>query len=63
MNVTIKIDCDNAAFTECDDATYETARILRELADKIEGHPHFSPGFELPLRDSNGNDVGSLGVH
>jgi len=59
MNFRVFVNCDNAAF---DDVTgfngrgEETARILREIADRI------SRTEELPdyitLRDINGNDVG-----
>lgn len=50
---TLKIKTDNAAFEE--DPTAECARILRELADRIECA---SPDEDYPLRDVNGNKVG-----
>ena len=50
---TLTIATDNAAFT--DDPTAETARILRCLADRLEGA---SPDEDYPLRDLNGNRVG-----
>lgn len=51
MDITIKINTDNVAFSGGD---FETVRILRELADKIE-----SNGVEfVNLRDINGNKVG-----
>ena len=56
MKVQIIIKTDNAAFE--DDPTAEVARILRELAKRIDSHPHFSPGIQLRLRDFNGNEVG-----
>jgi len=41
-------------------ASYETARILRELAKRIDGHPHFSPGHDQALLDTEGIEVGYL---
>jgi len=61
MTITIKIDANNAAFE--DDASQEVARILRDLAKRIEGHPHFGPGHDQALRDVNGNEVGYLTIH
>jgi len=48
----INLNTDNDAFT---DPTREVARILRALADRLEGA---SPGEDYPLRDINGNKVG-----
>jgi hypothetical protein len=48
--IVIKIKTDNAAFE--DDLGYETARILRELADRIE-----SGSRPETARDINGNKV------
>jgi len=56
MKTIIEIKMDNAAFE--DNHSGETARILRELAQRIDGHPHFSPGHDQALRDVNGNEVG-----
>ena len=61
MITIVRIKCDNDAFAN--DASSEVARILRTLAERIDGHPHFSPGFSQPLRDANGNSVGYLDVH
>ena len=61
MDVTIKINCDNAAFFD-EGPSFEVARILRELADKQEGNPHFSDGYSSDIRDYNGNSVGYLSV-
>jgi hypothetical protein len=36
----------------------ETAWILRELATRLDGHPHFSPGHYQDLFDQNGKPVG-----
>lgn len=49
VNLTIELGCDNAAFD--DDPTAEVARILRALADRMEGA---SPDEDYPLRDANG---------
>jgi uncharacterized metal-binding protein len=54
MNVTIKIACDNAAFHPLPDL--EVARILRNLASKLE-----TRGIEeMMCIDGNGNGVGWL---
>mgnify|MGYP001197094997 CR=1 FL=1 len=54
MNITITISTDNAAFSpEPED---EVARILRELATKLETMR--LGGFTL--RDANGNPVGKM---
>lgn len=55
MNITIKIDANNAAFD--DDGGSEVARILRELADRYDRDGLF---VSIPLRDKNGNPVGSV---
>lgn len=57
--VTITIDTDNAAFEDAGRA-HETARILRELADRIEDTD--LPNGMLHLRDVNGNTVGQFEV-
>ena len=49
---TIKIKTDNAAFTES--KALEIARILRELAEKIER----SDSLDHVIMDYNGNNVG-----
>jgi len=57
--VTIKINCDNAAFD--DDPGAELARILRELANRL----HISgavQGSRKTLYDLNGNDVGCMNI-
>jgi len=60
MNIKVEINTDNAAFE--DNESQETARILRSLAERIDGHPHFSPGHCQPLRDYNGNEVGHFDI-
>lgn len=54
MELIISIKMDNAAFDGC--RGFEAARILRELADKIEDDPLSE--LSLPVRDYNGNRVG-----
>lgn len=60
MHTIIKINMDNAAFAE--HPTYEVGRILRDLAHRIEGQPHFTHGYDSTLRDFNGNEVGDCQV-
>jgi hypothetical protein len=57
MDITIEINTDHAAFEN--DAGIEVARILRDLADKIEDWPGASK-VTLGCRDLNGNKVGSF---
>ena len=61
MEVWIKIACENSAFE--DDPSAEVARILRELAERLDGHPHFSPGHDQALADVDGHEVGFCGVY
>jgi hypothetical protein len=61
MNIKITINTENAAFE--DQESQETARILQDLTKRINGHPHFSPGHSQPLRDINGNKVGSFDIY
>lgn len=49
----LHFDTDNAAFS--DDPANEAARILREIADKLERGESLGGG---PIRDANGNRVG-----
>lgn len=58
MNVTVTIDTDNAAFA--DDAGWEVARILRELADRLAVDIHQCHAG--PIRDVNGNTCGTWTV-
>lgn len=50
----VKIETGNAAFSD-GNRNYEIARILRELADKLE-HGH----EPATVRDINGNTVGTV---
>jgi hypothetical protein len=62
MDVTIRINCDNAAFIDDFTPTTELARILRELADKVDGNKWFDDGYSMSIMDINGNSVGHLSV-
>jgi hypothetical protein len=58
MRLTVKIHTDNAAFDGALEA--ETARILRDAAERIEqGDLPARAGEVVALRDINGNRVGS----
>lgn len=57
MKLSLSLNTSNAAF-EAQSGT-ETARILRELADKLDGGD-ILPGESIPLRDYNGNTVGQF---
>ena len=57
MKVTIKIQCDNAAFE--DQVGPELSRILRELAAQVEDWPGASE-FKIGCCDINGNKVGQM---
>jgi hypothetical protein len=56
MTVTIKIDVDNDAFAQ--DIQGELARVLREVADKIDD---YGRGREAIL-DANGNTCGTFRI-
>lgn len=58
FDVTIGIDTDTPAF----DDPGELARILRSLADTIDGTPDVTDYDGLALRDVNGNTVGTVYV-
>lgn len=60
MTFTLKIKMDNSAFEY--DNSLEVARIIKECAERIDGHPNFSPGHSQPLYDVNGNEVGDFVV-
>lgn len=57
MTVTVQltIHSDNDAFQDC--PSFETARIIREVAERVECSPGECHGN---LRDVNGNTVGSF---
>lgn len=64
MTLNIDMDLDNAAFEA--DAAGEIARILRDLAQRVEDAGNYAPGVPhtdvLNCRDSNGNSVGKLEI-
>lgn len=59
MKLEIEIQMDNAAFE--DNSGSEAARILRKLADRIDGES-CTHGDVTPLIDLNGNRVGKATV-
>lgn len=59
MTFKVSIEMDNAAFEES--SGVEVARILRSVADAID-EQDVLPGFEMNLRDINGNKVGKATV-
>lgn len=67
MQLTITINCDNAAFDDGysdHGAADESARILMNLANQLKGQD-FDPNepFDsIPLRDVNGNRVGKCEI-
>lgn len=56
MRFTLTIDTDSAAFD--DNRAHEIARILREIAGKVE---ESADGFSDKVRDFNGNICGFIG--
>lgn len=58
MDVTITINCDNAAFAE-GNAAEEVGRILRQASQKLLSNGRIC---DFPLFDINGNKVGTLEV-
>ena len=59
MKTQIEIRMDNAAFDEGGKG-YELARILRDLADKVQETHSFNENDDTKLRDGNGNTVGTV---
>ncbi len=58
MKIKIDIDTSNAAFDD-DNGGAEAARILRDLADRLEGSGVLARSDTKILRDVNGNTVGT----
>lgn len=64
MDITIKINMDNAAFGDNGlEKAHEAAHIISELAHDLHG-ADFDSDYdrELTLRDYNGNTVGKMKV-
>lgn len=60
----LRITCAGAAFHEDDDTAspqLELAKILRAVADRLDGVPGYGSFFET-LRDSNGNECGKVAL-
>ena len=62
MNVTIKINMDNAAFQERNDPGIELRRILSLLVTQTTLKYWWRNGDKITLRDINGNSVGTFEV-
>ena len=58
MQFKLFINYDKVAFCQHEDPSIEVARILHELAARIAGHPHFSPGHSQPVFDMSRKEVG-----
>jgi hypothetical protein len=58
MKIKIDIDTSNAAFAD-ENGGAEAARILRDLADRLEGSGVLARSDTKFLRDVNGNTVGT----
>lgn len=58
MKITIKIDTANAAF-DGDNEGAEVARILRNLAERLEGSGVLARSDTKFLHDLNGNSAGT----
>lgn len=61
MQMTITINMSNAAFHEPSRNSIEVARILREIAEKIDGQS-LDTFFGYGLRDFNGNKCGQVEI-
>jgi hypothetical protein len=60
MRFKLHIDTDNDAFS--DESSTEIARILRDLADDLDGTGEIGEDYSEKLRDYNGNTVGRASV-
>lgn len=61
MKLILKMHTNNAAFEDA--PCMEVARILHELADRIDQRGYFDAGNDYPLSDVNGNKIGFAGVY
>ena len=62
MQLTVEIDCDNAAFADGAHGV-ELAFILEKLAKELADGYFAEPGQSKKLYDSNGNRVGTAVLH
>lgn len=46
-----------------DEASEEVAALLRQVADTIERHPNFSPGFSFPIAQPMQMEAGYFTIH
>lgn len=58
MKFLLTINMDNAAFAEDEGGGIELARILREVADRVDGRIGPEAGSYGGVRDTNGNKCG-----
>ena len=58
-----QLDINIEDISEACDPSQSVARMLRELAGRIEDHPHFSPGHDQAIYDAAGREVGHAGVY
>ena len=56
----LNIDLEKDAFESI--ATYEIARILKHIADKLERDPELDINYYQTIIDINGNDVGRYAI-
>lgn len=56
---TLRVEMDNDAFAK--NPGLELARILREIADRVDGYSFQHPTTFFPIRDANGNKCGRHG--
>lgn len=61
MKVVIVIDTENEWFKDAE--TQAIAYVLVHTANKIAGHPNFSPGHDQPIIDPYGNECGFVSVY
>ena len=59
MQLTLNLKIGESFMTnESDDPSREVARILRDVAKTVDGHPHLSAGHSQPIFDRNGKECG-----
>ena len=61
QNMQLKLNLNvNESFmtNESDDPSREVARLLRDVAKMVDGHPHLSAGHSQPIWDRTGKECG-----
>jgi hypothetical protein len=57
---TLRFECESAAFVDEGDPSFEIARVLRDIAARVEtGELHKQPGYHKNAIDWNGNVIGT----